>query len=193
MTRVVALLHDTQLHEHGPATPCRERRHDGACPGGQCQASGEANVGASTISRSRTCPVCPCLACPCPLCENFLYGFQGGPPAARAADSARSPSLPLALPLRRRRSAGAKSMKPGRLIYSKFPLCRRGVPAPAAGIVRGRSEPVKAVCGCRTTAPVELPGERAREDGLDRTCRTRRWQLSGAGTRVARDLWRLVL
>ena len=61
-------------------------------------------------------------------------------------------------------------MKPGRLTYSKFHLCRRGVPAPAAGIVRGRSEPVKAVCDRRTTAPVELPGERTREDGLDRTC-----------------------
>jgi hypothetical protein len=46
----------------------------------------------------------------------------------------------------------------------------RGVPAPAAGIVRGRSEPVKAVCDRRATAPVELPGERTHEDDLDRTC-----------------------
>jgi hypothetical protein len=45
----------------------------------------------------------------------------------------------------------------------------RGVPAPAAGIFRGRSEPVKAVCDRRATAPVELPGERTREDDLDRT------------------------
>ena len=49
---VIALLHDAQLHEHGPATPYRERRHGEACPSGRCQASGEANV--STISRSRT-------------------------------------------------------------------------------------------------------------------------------------------
>src|SRR5215471_8919615 len=32
--------------------PCRDQPHGGACPGGRCQASGEANV--STISRSRT-------------------------------------------------------------------------------------------------------------------------------------------
>jgi hypothetical protein len=43
---VIALLHDTQLHEHGPATPCRELHHDKACPGGRCQASDEANVDA---------------------------------------------------------------------------------------------------------------------------------------------------
>jgi hypothetical protein len=35
----------------------------------------------------------------------------------------------------------------------------------------GRSEPVKAVCARRATAPVELPGEPiSREDDLDRTC-----------------------
>jgi len=55
-------------------------------------------------------------------------------------------------------------------MYSKLHRCRRGVPAPAAGIVRGRSEPVKAVCDRRATAAVELPGERTREDDLDRTC-----------------------
>ena len=49
---VIALLHDAQLHEHGPTTPCRELPHGGTCPGGRCQASGEANV--STISRSQT-------------------------------------------------------------------------------------------------------------------------------------------
>jgi len=48
---------------------------------------------------------------PRPPCENFLYGFKAARRAARAAVSARSPSLPLALPLRRRqrRSAGAKN------------------------------------------------------------------------------------
>jgi hypothetical protein len=34
----------------------------------------------------------------------------------------------------------------------------------------GRTEPVKAVCDRRATASDELLGERAREDGLDRTC-----------------------
>ena len=97
----------------------------------------------------------------------------------------RRPAGPLAPPTRRARlrsrwrsrSGGAnagrlarKDETSGRSTYSKFHLCRRGVPAPAAGIVRGRSEPVKAVCDRRTTASVELPGERTREDGLDRTC-----------------------
>ena len=36
------------------------------------------------------------------LCENFLYGFKAARRAARAVDAARTPPLPLALPLRRR-------------------------------------------------------------------------------------------
>ena len=35
-------------------------------------------------------------------CAKFLYGFKAARRAARAADSARSPLLPLALPHRRR-------------------------------------------------------------------------------------------
>ena len=85
------------------------------------------------------------------LCENFLYVFKAARGAARAAATARTPALPLALPLRRRqrRSAGAKCADAGRLTYSKFHRRRRGVPAPAARIVRDRSEPVKAVCDRR--------------------------------------------
>ena len=51
---------------------------------------------------------------PTPACENFLYGFKAARRAARAADSAPRPSLPLALPLRpgQRRSAGAKGRVP---------------------------------------------------------------------------------
>jgi hypothetical protein len=45
-----------------------------------------------------------------------------------------------------------------------------GCPCSRCGIVQGRSGPVKAVCDRRATAPVELPGKRTREDGLDRTC-----------------------
>jgi hypothetical protein len=59
---------------------------------------------------------------------------------------------------------------------------------PLPGIVRGRSEPVKAICGRRATAPVELLSER--EDSLDAMtdpARSRSWQLSGVGTRVAKD------
>ena len=42
-----------------------------------------------------------------PACENFLYGFKAAPRAARAAATARTPSLPLALPLRRVPTPGA--------------------------------------------------------------------------------------
>jgi hypothetical protein len=68
--------------------------------------------------------------------------------AARTAATARSLSLPP--------RGGANA---GRLARKR-----------ESWIVRGRAEPVKAVCDRRTTAPVDLPGERTREDDLDRTC-----------------------
>jgi hypothetical protein len=122
----------------------------------------------------------------------FLYGFKAARRAARATNTARSPLLPLALPQRRRRrrSAGAKVCNPGPLGMSKFHRYKWGVPAPAAGIVPGRSEPVKTVCERRTTASAELPSQRTRKDGLDdRTCPAKGIEpRSGAGTRVARVL-----
>ena len=109
-------------------------------------------------------------------CENFLYGFKAARRAARAAASAHSPSLPLRR--RQRRSAGAMS-EAGRAASgtASFGDAGGGVPAPAAGIVRGRSEPVKAICGRRATAPVKVPGKRTREDGLD-------WPAPASGFRV---------
>ena len=51
-------------------------------------------------------------------CENSLYGFKAARQAARAAASARSPQLPLALPQRRRPTPvgwrGQRSMDTGR-------------------------------------------------------------------------------
>jgi len=97
----------------------------------------------------------------------------------------RRPAGPLAPPTRRarlrsrlrsrcggarRRSAGAKGWTRAALQTASLIGAGGCVPAPAAEIVRGRSEPVKAVCDRRTTASVELPGERTREDVLDRTC-----------------------
>ena len=56
--------------------------------------AGEATVSAISPSRT-TCQVQPC--------ENFLYVvFKAARRAARAANTARSPLLPLALPQRRR-------------------------------------------------------------------------------------------
>ena len=65
----------------------------------------------------------PCRALSCPVCENFLYGFKAARRAARAAATARTPPLPLTLPLRRRqrRSAGAKAEVPsGAATAQKF-------------------------------------------------------------------------
>ncbi len=75
-----------------------------------------------------------------------------------------------------------KSRKPGRFTYSKFHPRGWDIPAPAAGIIRGWTEPVKAVCDRRATAPVELPGERTREDGLDRTCPAKEMAAIGSRT-----------
>ena len=146
-----------------------------------CEASAGSRVSSVTRHRTRSLPRCPApepwrrnLVCSAVQRVRTFCAFSRRPagPLAPPPRRARSPSLPLALPLRRRqrRATGAKYVDAGRLTYSKFHRRRRGVPAAAAGIVRGRSEPVKVVCDRRTTAPVELPGERTREDDLDRTC-----------------------
>ena len=76
-------------------TPCREQPHGGACPGGRCQASDEANV--STISRSRTTGV-PSAG------ENFHYGFKG-------AQSAPDPGWPPLLGKRRARMTLIRTLR----------------------------------------------------------------------------------
>jgi Transposase domain (DUF772) len=61
------------------------------------------------------------------------------------------------------------------------------------GIVRDQAGPVKTGCGRRSTAPVELPGGRTSlKTALTEPARSWSWQLSGAGTRVARaaSRWR---
>jgi hypothetical protein len=76
------------------------------CSVGRCQASDEATM--STIRRSRT-------GCPGPRVRTFCTSSRRPHGAARAAYSARTPQLPLTLPLRRRqrRSAGAKGIASG--------------------------------------------------------------------------------
>ena len=80
-----------------------------------------------------------------PACENFLYGFKAARRAARAANTARSPLLPLALPQRRRqrRSAGRENTEP-RAAVDLGTVTRvqpRGVHAPAAELSRARQNP----------------------------------------------------
>ena len=108
-----------------------------------------------------------------------MAAVAGDPGRGHAAVS-RRPHGPLAPPTRRARlrsryggtNAGRlarKARNAARLTYSKFQSGQASL-LPAAGIVQGRSEPVKTVCDRRTTAPVKSPGERTCEDGLDRTC-----------------------
>ena len=115
---VIALLHNAQLHEHGPATPYRDQPHGGACPGGRCQASGEANV--STISRSRTAD--PAVS---QIGEYFLYGFKG-------ARSAPDPGHQLALEQRHaklhRPKCGAAPAWVGRGQLEGTAVCRAPTP-----------------------------------------------------------------
>jgi hypothetical protein len=120
-------------------------------------------------------------------CLVVLVARSPGRPVGRVrtfCTVSRRPAGPLAPPPRharlrsrwRSRYGGAtpvgwrESMKAGPLDLQRVSSVPVGVPPPAAGIVRDRSEPVKAVCDRRPTAPVELPGQCTREDGLDRTC-----------------------
>ena len=124
-----------------------------------------------------------------PLCENFLYGFKAARRAARAANTARTPPLPLALPLRRRqrRSAGAKARNSGRLTYSKAHQCGLGVPAPAGGLSGARQNPSRPSVTAGQPHPSSCPVNVHAKTTLTEPARSRSWQLSGAGTRVARD------
>jgi len=104
-------------------------------------------------------------------CENFLYGFQGGPPGrsrrrhgAHAYAPAGAPATAALTPGGWRESirlagryqptAVSRSSTAG---VSMLPL--RNCP--------GQVKPVKVFCGRRATAPVELRGARTREDDLD--------------------------
>jgi hypothetical protein len=101
--------------------------------------------------------------------QSFQYVFVKGDPAGPLAPPTRCARL-----RSRWRSryggahAGRLARKDGCLWATAVTRVRRRVLAPAAGL--SRAEPVKAVCGRRAIAPMKLPGERTREDDLDRTC-----------------------
>jgi hypothetical protein len=100
------------------------------------------------------------------LCrEKFLYGFKAARRAARTADSARTPALPLALPLRRRqrRSAGAKITKP----RAAFDIQQ------SPGISRGDRVsmlPLPVLSGSARTRQERLRRRLRRSSTLDGTC-----------------------
>ena len=126
------------------------------------------------------------------ICANFLYGFKAARRAARAAGSARSPLLPLALPLRRRqrRSAGAKTQNRAAMTYAVTEIqLRGGVRAPAAEIVRGGQNPsrpsVTAVQPHRRNCRVNVHAKTALTEPARQS---RSSQLSGAWARVAKTV-----
>jgi hypothetical protein len=83
----------------------------------------------STISRSRT------FATETP-CENFLYVFKAARRAARAARHGAHAFAPAGAPATAAPTPGGwrESMKPGRLTYSEFQLCRWASLLPLPGL-----------------------------------------------------------
>ena len=77
------------------------------------------------------------------------------------------------------------------MTYSSYPEMRPRCPCSRCGIVQGRSEPVKAVCDRRATAPAKLRSERTREDDLDRTCPAKVMAAIGSMGRKRQDRRRL--
>jgi hypothetical protein len=121
-------------------------------------------------------------------CENFLYSFKAARRAARAAATAASsgtrrgsaPDGPNAGRLAR------KSIKAGPLGLQQVSSVRAGVPAPAARLSGPSQNPSRPSVTAGQRAR-RVPGECNAKTALTEPARTRRWQQSGAGTRVGRD------
>jgi hypothetical protein len=109
-----------------------------------------------------------------PACENFLYGFKAARRAARAADSARSPLLPLALPQRRRKMPVGWREEPSNRGAA---LANQSVHRPGGGQL-GRSWqlsgagvlPNSVLSGTARTCQERLRRRLRRSPTLDRTC-----------------------
>jgi len=155
------------VHGRHPIAPAR-------CPRPRARATNSA-----TNTRCRSVPRSPC--------ENFLYGFKAARRAARAAASAPWPSLPLALPLRpgQRRSAGAKRRDAGRSTYSEF-TCAGSSLLPLPGLSGAGQNPSRPSVTAGQPHPSSCLVNAHAKTTLTEPARTRRWQLSEAGTRVAR-------
>ena len=124
-------------------------------------------------------------------CENFLYGFKAARRAARAAASAPWPSLPLAPAPAGPTPVGWRERRnTGRSTRSKFHLCTWVVPAPAAGLSGAGQNPSRPSVTAGQPHPSSCLVNVHAKTALTEPARTRRWQLSEAGTRVA---WALTL
>jgi hypothetical protein len=127
-----------------------------------------------------------------PDAMGFLYVFKAARWAARASrlGTARPYSrCAPARPASGARSAGAKSMRPwGRLTYRKFHRYGWDVPAPAAGLSGAGQNLSRPSVTAGQPQPSSCRVNVHAKTALTEPARTRRWQLSEAGTRVARAL-----
>ena len=137
------------------------------------------------VSRVPVVPECPRVGV-----RSFCTVFKAARRAARAAATARSPSLPLALPLRRRqrRSAGAKSIKPGPLDIQQVSSAGGASLLPLPGLSGAGQNPSRPSVTAGQPHPSSCLVNVHAKTALTEPARTRSWQLSGAGTRVARTL-----
>jgi len=109
--------------------------------------------------------------------------------AARAAATAPRPSLTLTL-RSGRANAGrlARKTNTGRSTRSKFTCARGGVPAPAAGLSGAGQNPSRPSVTAGQPHPSSGLVNVHAKTTLTEPARTRRWQLSEAGTRMTQDL-----
>ena len=118
--------------------------------------------------------------------------FQGGPTGPLAPPTRR----PRRRSRWRSRYGGASARRLARILisvgpslaYRSYGVQPRGCPCSRCGIIQGRSEPVKAVCCRRATASVECVVHVHGKTALTEPALPRRWQRSGAWTRVARTV-----
>jgi len=123
-------------------------------------------------------------------CEKFLYGFQGGPPGrtrrrlgvqAYAHAAASAPAGPAPVGWRERQNTGRSTRSKLHCARGSSPLPLPDCPGPVR-TCQGRLWPQ----GNRTRRAARRTYTRRRP--WAGPARTRRWQLSEAGTRVARAL-----
>ena len=110
------------------------------------------------------------------VCENFLYRFKAARWAARAANSARSPLLPLALPQRRRKTPVGWREYPSKRGAA---LAERSVHRPGGGQLSRSWQlsgagvlPNAVLSGPARTCQERLRRRLRRSPTLDRTCPT---------------------
>ena len=138
---------------------------------------------------------CPRVVSRCPRVlspsrwEKFLYGFQGGPTGrsrrrlgAQAVTHAATPATAGPTPVGWRE----KTWDPGRLTYSEFHLCRWASLLPLPRLSGAGQNPSRPSVTAGQSHPSSCLVDVHAKTALTEPVRTWAWQLSEAGTRVAR-------